>query len=103
MDAMLRLMTPQPRKDGPQYPLLIYDPVDDAATLTNPNEAIPWLVKTKIEPSPVWLTFAAQRAKAKAPRTFQIPKSNVGDGDDLSVASLPGAELSSLIGNAMEY
>jgi hypothetical protein len=61
------------------------------------------LVKTKIESSPVSLRFAAQRTKADAPRTFQIPKSDVDDGDDLSVAFLPGAELSSLIDDAMEH
>jgi hypothetical protein len=53
MDAMRCPMTLRPRKDGPQEPLLIYGPVDDVATLTDPNEAIPCLVKTKIEPSPV--------------------------------------------------
>jgi hypothetical protein len=60
------------------------------------------LAKTKIEPSPVWLRFAAQRVKADAPRAFQVPKSDV-DGDGLSVAFLPGAELSSLIDDAMEH
>jgi hypothetical protein len=103
MDAIRCLMTLRPRKDGPQDPLLIYGPVDDAATLTNPNEGIPCLVKTKIELSPVWRRFPAQRAKADAPRTFQVPKSDVDDGDDLSVAFRPGAELSSLIDDAMEH
>jgi hypothetical protein len=70
MDALQCPMTLWPRKDGPQDPLLIYGPADDAATLTNPNEAIPCLVKSKIEPSPVWLSFAAQRAKADASRIF---------------------------------
>jgi hypothetical protein len=93
-------MTLRPRKDGPQDPLLIYGPVDDAATLTNPNEGIPCLVKTKIEPSPGWLRFPAQRAKADAPRTFQALKSDV---DDLSVEFLPGAELLSLIDDAREH
>jgi hypothetical protein len=100
MDAMPCPMTLRPRKDGSQDPLLIYGPVDDAATLRNPNEATPCLVKTKIEPSPVWLGFAAQRAKADAPRTFQVPKSDV---DDRFVVFLPGAELSSLIDDAMEH
>jgi hypothetical protein len=102
MDAMQRPMTLRLRKDGPQDPLLICGPVDDAATLTNLNELIPSLVKTKIEPSPVWLMFAAQRAKADAPRIFQVPKSEVDDRDDLSVAFLPGAELSFLIEEAMK-
>jgi hypothetical protein len=88
MDAMRCPMILRLRKDGPQDPLLIYGPVDDAATLTNPNEAIPCLVKTKIEASPVWLRFAARQAKADAPRTLQVPKSDVDDGDDLSVAFL---------------
>jgi hypothetical protein len=61
------------------------------------------LAKTKIEPSLVWLRFAAQRAKADAPRAFQGAKSDVDDGDDLSVAFLPGTELSCLIDNAMEH
>jgi hypothetical protein len=78
-------------------------PVDDAATLTNPNEAIPCLVKTKIEPSPAWLGITAQRAKADAPRTLQVPKSDVDDDDDLSVAFLPDTDLSSLIDDAMEH
>jgi hypothetical protein len=47
--------------------------------------------------------FAAQRAKANAPRTFQVPKSDGDDGDDLSAAFFPGAELSSLIDDAMEH
>jgi hypothetical protein len=93
-------MTLGSSKDGSRDPLLIYGPVDDAATLMNPNEAILCLIKTGIEPSPVSLRFAAQRTKADAPRTFQVPKSDVDD--DLSVAFLPGAELSSLIDDAME-
>jgi hypothetical protein len=100
MDAMRCPMTLRPRKDGPQDPLLIYRPVDDAATLTNPNEAIPCLVKTKFEPSPVCLRFAAQRTKTDTPRTFQVPKSDI---DNLHVALLPGVELSSLIDDAMEH
>jgi hypothetical protein len=100
IDAMQCPMTLRPREDDLQDPLLIYGPVDDAATLTNPNEVIPCLVKAKIEPSPAWLRYTARRAKADAPRTFQVPKS---DGDDLSVTFLPGAELSSLIDDAMEH